>query len=316
MPESTSLNQISMFIGLILAAAAFPATAGEYSLNTNTQLIGVLKTETARYEDTLPDIARAHGVGYEEIRSANPDVDPWLPGENAEILIPTQFILPDGPRVGIVVNLPEHRMYYYPKPKEGELQRVITYPISTGKMDWKTPLGTTKITTKQENPSWHPPKSVRDGYIARGQEPPPPVVPPGPDNPLGAHAMRLGIPGGAYLIHGTNRPVGVGMQVTHGCIRMYPEDISELYSLVAVNQQVTLIDQPSKLGWYKGTLYLERHPLLEGAADPGPEEYLGLQEKVLEATLGKPVEVDWQRVEHTFTQARGVPVAISRPRRN
>jgi L,D-transpeptidase ErfK/SrfK len=292
------------------------ATAGgaEFAIPENgDSVVGMVTTAIAEYDDTLLDIGRRHGVGYEEIISANPGVDPWLPGAGTEILIPGRFILPDAPREGVVVNLPEHRLYYYPPAKPGERRVVRTYPISTGKMDWKTPLGVTRIVAKTERPNWYPPASVLAEHEARG-DPLPKVVPPGPDNPLGEHAMRLGIPGGAYLIHGTNRPAGVGMQVTHGCIRLYPEDIAELYGLVPVNSKVNLIDQPSKLGWHRGTLYVERHPLLEGPAGPGADDLGRLRNRVASAAEGRPVEIDWDRVEHVLAGASGVPAPVSAPK--
>ena len=305
---------LSAVAALVVAGTA-RAGGSEYLIPENgDNVIGVITTAIAQHEDTLLDIGRRHGVGYEEIVLANPGVDPWLPGAGTEILIPSRFILPDAPREGVVVNLPEHRLYYYPPTKPGERPVVRTYPISTGKMDWKTPLGVTRIVSKQERPSWYPPQSVRDAHIARGEPPLPPVVPPGPDNPLGEHAMRLAIPSGAYLIHGTNRPAGVGMQVTSGCIRLFPEDIAELYGLVPVNTKVNLIDQPTKLGWMRGTLYIERHPLLEGANDPGPGEFGTVQATVAAVAEGRPVDVDWDAVTHAFGVQSGVPAPESGPK--
>ena len=301
---------------LVAAALLFVAGTGvaaEYVLPANgDNVIGSNSSAIARHEDTLFDVARSNGVGYEEILAANPGVDPWLPGEGTEILIPSRFILPDAPREGIVVNLPEHRLYYYPPAKPGQPRVVRTYPISTAKMDWNTPLGVTRIVSKEENPNWYPPASVLKEHEERG-DPLPKVVPPGPDNPLGAHKMRLGIPGGAYLIHGTNKPAGVGMQVTHGCIRMYPEDVAELFGLVSINTKVNLVDQTTKVGWQRGTLYVERHAPLEGTVDPShgdPAEMTGL---ITKAAAGHPVEIDWAGAERAFLQATGVPVPLSRP---
>ena len=178
-----------------------------------------------RHEDTLYDIARRYGLGSEELIRVNPGIDPWLPRADRNIVIPAQRMLPSGPRDGIVVNLPEHRLYFYPKVAKGQPQVVYTYPVSIGKMDWNTPLGKTRIADKREKPVWIPPESVRKEHIANGEPPLPAVVPAGPDNPLGDYAMRLGLKG-SYLIHGTNNPLAVGMAVTHGCIRMYPEDIA------------------------------------------------------------------------------------------
>ncbi len=299
---------------LLLMNGAVRAGGVEYLVPENgDNVIGALTTTIATREDTLLDIGQRHGVGYEEIIAANPGVDPWLPGEGTEVLIPSRYILPDAPREGVVVNLPEHRLYYYPPVKKGERQIVRTYPISTGKMDWKTPLGVTRIVSKQEKPNWYPPASVLAEHEAKG-DPLPKVVPPGPDNPLGEYAMRLGLPGGAYLIHGTNRPAGVGMQVTHGCIRMFPEDIAELYGLVPVKAKVNLIDQPTKIGWLRGTMYIERHSLLEGGADPGPGEYDTLQASINSAVEGRPVDVDWNAVSHAFTLQNGVPAPVSHPK--
>jgi L,D-transpeptidase ErfK/SrfK len=315
------MGRIVSQFGLVVIATASMlvcgrATAGgaEFLLPQNgDNVVGIVTTAIAEHADTLLDIGRRYGVGYEEIISANPGVDPWLPGAGTEILIPGRFILPDTPREGVVVNLPEHRLYYYPPAKAGEPRVVRTYPISTGKMDWKTPLGVTRIVSKQERPNWYPPPSVLAEHEARG-DPLPKVVPPGPDNPLGEHAMRLGIPGGAYLIHGTNRPAGVGMQVTHGCIRLFPEDIAELFGLVPVNTRVNLIDQPSKVGWHRGTLYVERHPLLEGGAGPGVDDLGLLKNMVATAANGRPVEIAWDRVEHAYAGASGVPAPISSPK--
>jgi L,D-transpeptidase ErfK/SrfK len=304
--------------GVLLGlASSSRADAEQFVLPTNGDtVIGHVTTAIALQEDTLLDIARAYGIGYEEIIAANPGIDPWLPGDGTEILIPSRFILPAAPREGLVVNLPEHRLYYFPPAVAGEPPVVRTYPISTARMDWNTPLGVTRIVTKEHMPNWYPPESVRLEHEQRG-DPLPKVVLPGPDNPLGEHKMRLAIPGGAYLIHGTNRPAGVGMQVTHGCIRMYPEDVAELFGLVAINTKVNLIDQTTKVGWSRGTLYVERHGPLEGTTDPAHDDPAELT-KLIDAALGRgpaSVEVDWNGAQQVFAQATGVPVALSTPLR-
>src|SRR4030095_3788253 len=181
-------------LAVLAVAPRVQASGAEYVLPENgDNVVGFVTTAIARHEDTMFDIGRRYGVGYEEIISANPGVDPWLPGEGAEILIPTRFVLPDAPREAIVVNLPEHRIYYYPPAKPGERRVVRTYPISTAKMDWKTPLGVTRIVTKEKNPNWYPPESVRKEHQERG-DPLPRVVPPGGDNPLGPRQMRRPTP--------------------------------------------------------------------------------------------------------------------------
>ena len=243
------------------------ARAAEFWIAEGDEVFGEVQVIEARHEDTFVALARTYNVGYEELRQANPGVDEWLPGEGTKISIPSLYVLPRAPQRGIVVNVAELRMYYFPA-QSGPLpegvapgsRRVITHPISIGRMDWSTPLGVTTITGKVANPSWYPPQSIRDEHAARNDILPR-VVPPGPDNPLGLHAMRLGLPG--YLIHGTNKPSGVGMRVTHGCVRMFPEDIEALYKTVPTGTSVNIVNQPVKIGWkVDGTLYLEAHPAL------------------------------------------------------
>ncbi|WP_355660457.1 L,D-transpeptidase family protein [Halomonas salifodinae] len=249
----------SALLGLALSTLATLAQAeewprGHYPLPERGSLIGEPFTVAATHEQTLLDIAREHAVGYEEIRNANPDVSLWLPGEGTEVVIPAQHLLPDAPREGLVINIAELRLYYYPAVGEGETPRVETYPIGIGREGYDTPLGTTRTTMKLQDPAWYPPRSMREEAAARG-EPAPAVVPPGPDNPLGRHAILLDIPG--YLIHGTNQPDGIGMRASRGCIRMFPEDIEALFRRVPVGIDVHIIDQPFKAAWQDGTLYAQ-----------------------------------------------------------
>ena len=283
-------------------AATYTLPAGEDTV------IGEIQYVVAQHEDTLLDLGRRYGVGYEEIVAANPGVDAWLPGEGTRVLIPSRYILPDD-REGLIVSLAEHRLYYFPRAKGGAAPVVMTYPISIGKMDWKTPLGMTRIVNKREKPIWYPPESVRKEHEADGR-PLPKAVPAGPDNPLGEYAMRLGIPGGAYLIHGTNLPAGVGMQVTHGCIRMYPEDIAELYKLVAVNTSVRLVDQPYRMGWHGEELYIEVHAPLEGQDPVETRSLTNITRLLVAATQSRPVVIDWAKAERAFIQATGVPESV------
>jgi L,D-transpeptidase ErfK/SrfK len=176
-------------------------------------------------------------------------------------------------------------------------------------MDWKTPLGLTRIVDKRTRPIWYPPESVRREHAADGR-PLPKAVPPGPDNPLGDYAMRLGIPGGAYLIHGTNRPAGVGMQVTHGCIRMYPEDIEQFFKMVAVNTQVRIIHQPYKMGWRGQELYMEVHAPLEGAEDAHTHNLTQITRLLVSATEERSIVIDWAKAEQTFHEASGIPQPV------
>ena len=283
-------------------------------------IIGSIKTIKAEHEDTLLDIARRHGLGYEDIVKANPGLDIWIPGKDSDVLLPTKYILPNVRREGLVLNLAEYRMYYFPVPKKNEKPIVITYPISIGRMDWDTPLGETRITAKAKNPSWYPPESIRAEHEAEG-DPLPRIVPPGPDNPLGEYAMRLDIPG--YLIHGTNRPAGVGMRVTHGCIRMYPEDIFFLYNELKIGTPVRIINEPIKLGWDERKLFLEVHSSLDSKREgnksflyendnpPKKHNLTILTEKIIAVTEENNRDaIDWQMAETILVDPSGIPVII------
>jgi L,D-transpeptidase ErfK/SrfK len=298
-----------MILALACVVAA-PAAANPFPLPAEgDDVIGEMRVASAGSEDTLLDIARTHGLGYEEITNANPGVDPWLPGAGTAVVVPKQRLLPRAPRTGIVINLPEHRLYWFPPTPAGQAPVVWTFPVSIGKMDWNTPLGRTSIVSKAKDAPWIPPKSVREEHEKRG-EPLPAVVPGGPDNPMGRYKMGLGIPGGAYLIHGTNRPAGIGMQVTHGCMRLYPEDIETLYGMVPVGTSVTIVNQPYKWGWREGELLIEVHPPLQEDAGATPS-LTDLTRLIVEATRANPVAVDWIGAERTWREARGVPTAVS-----
>jgi L,D-transpeptidase ErfK/SrfK len=294
----------------LLAGSAACANAAQYPLaDAEALMFGDIETITAHGEDTLPDLARRYGLGYEEILRANPGVDTWLPGEGTTIVIPGQRLLPPGPREGIVVNLPEHRLYYFPKPKKGEAPQVITFPVSIGKMDWNTPLGKTRVVDKRKNPTWSPPESVRKEHAERG-DPLPPVVKAGPDNPLGAYAMRLDIHPGAYLIHGTNNPIAVGMAITHGCIRMYPEDIEALFPLVPVNTPVWLINEPVKVARVGGQVWLEVHPPIDAEGQRAEVDLEGFYARANAALGETPAAIHWDFVLTTLKEASGLPQMI------
>ena len=261
------------------------------------------------YEDTLYDLAAKYSLGSEEIIRVNPGIDPWLPGAGTTITIPGRHILPAGPREGIVVNLPEHRLYYYPKVKKGAPLEVITYPVSIGKMDWHTPLGLTHVIQKQKHPTWYPTESVRKEHEANG-DPLPPKVGPGPDNPLGQYAMRLAVGNGTYLIHGTNNPIAVGLPVTHGCIRMYPDDVAALFPLVPVGTPVYLVNEPVKVAWVDGELLLEAHPPVDAQGqsfEPNVDQF----SQLLQAAVGKStVAIHWDYAREVLQKADGVIATV------
>jgi len=275
---------------------------------TDVGLVGTVEYTDARPEETLLDIARRHDLGQEEILLANPDVDRWLPEPGARVLLPNTYILPDAPREGLVLNLPEMRLYYFGQKDQRGRPAVITHPVSVGRMDWKTPLGRARILRKAKDPSWRPPQSLHEEAAADGRTLPE-VVPPGPDNPLGRYAMYLSISG--YLIHSTNKPYGVGMRVTHGCVRMYPEDIEELFPLVPVNTPVQIVNQPIKLGWYADTLYIEVHPRLEEDQEEAPPLLRTALEQIYAVLEERPVELDSGALMVAVAERRGIPVAIS-----
>jgi L,D-transpeptidase ErfK/SrfK len=225
------------------------------------------------------------------------------------VLIPGRRILPPGPHEGIVVNLPEHRLYYYPKPRPHEKPVVITYPVSVGKMDWRTPLGQTQVVSKQTLPNWYPPASVLKEHAERG-DPLPKVVPPGPDNPLGEYAMRLAIHPGTYLIHGTNNPLAVGMAVTHGCIRMYPEDIEALFKIVPVGTKVWLINEPVKVAYVDGELLLEAHPQIDAEGQTMAPDLDMLSQRLDHALGANVAAINWDLARETLQAAQGMPALV------
>ena len=331
------MNRVRQFTVTISLALASAGHAEIYELPpAGFDVVGAISTITARHEDTLVDIARRHGLGYEDIVRANPDVNGWVPAEGTEVVLPTQFVLPPGERKGVVLNLAEYRLYYFTEPRDGVPSYVVSYQISLGLMDWETPIGLTTVISKVTNPTWYPPQSVRDEHAADG-DPLPRIVPPGPKNPLGKHAMRLGLPG--YLIHSTNRPAGVGMRVTHGCVRMFPEDIEYLFGHIDIDTRVRIINVPIKMGWSGNELVMEAHPVLETntptvddpaeapvavAVEDAVVEDVALEvediitrdpltfvtEQFITATGERAGQLDWHLAEEIVGRADGIPVPV------
>ncbi|MFM1887232.1 MAG: hypothetical protein RL026_2389 [Pseudomonadota bacterium] len=284
------------------------------------EVIGDLQVTVTGPEDTLPDIARRFNVGYEEIVRANPGIDPWLPGAGREILVPTQFVLPQAPREGLVVNLAALRVFYFP-PKivngkrvarqPGEKQLVYTHPIGIGRVGWSTPLGSTRTVSKQKDPVWRPPASIRKEHLENG-EVLPAVVPAGPDNPLGRHKITLGWP--SYLIHGTNKPYGVGLRSSHGCIRMYPEDIEQLFGLIPNGTPVHVVNQPVVYGRRGEVLHVQFLPHLEDDRKVDKDPLRRLQ-RALTPELQKWLKVRQRQLDAPALQgrvatARGLPLPV------
>jgi len=306
-------RRIISLIALCLALGATQTMALSFPLPaTGDDLIGQVEQIHSRYEDTLSDIAREHDLGFTELTDANPNVDPWLPGEGTPITLPKRFILPPGPREGVVINLAELRLYYFPK---GE-QRVITHPLGIGREGWNTPTGRGRIISKRANPAWRPPRSIREEHAAKG-DPLPPVVRPGPDNPLGKYALYLSLPG--YLIHGTNKPYGVGMRVSHGCIRLYPEDIESLFNTIPTGTPIRIINEPYKAGWHQGSLYVEAHPPLSEQLREKGINFTPMVRAIIKAQGDIQVQPDWDEMKRAALKQRGIPTVIAtrpQPRNN
>jgi L,D-transpeptidase ErfK/SrfK len=340
------MNVARLTLVLVVLTLSMIGNAEVYELPPpGNDVIGAVTIVKARADDTLIEIARRHGLGYEDIVRANPDVDTWLPGEGTKVVLPTRYVLPPGERRGLVLNLAEYRLYYFPEPRDGETPVVMTYPMSIGRMDWETPLGRTSVISKVTNPTWYPPASVLAEHEADGN-PLPRIVPPGPKNPLGKHAMRLGLPG--YLIHGTNRPAGVGMRVTHGCIRLFPEDIGFLFGKVGIDTPVRIINEPVKIGWDGDELVVEAHRTLEetpriveedldsketntevvidevseetseGVAEDSPgtpyvkDKLTLLTEQFVAVTNARPGRLYWDIAERLLERADGIPALVGR----
>jgi L,D-transpeptidase ErfK/SrfK len=290
------------------------------TLGTSDQeLIGENQVLFARYENTFSAIGREYDLGYEEMRRANPGVDQWLPGEGTPIYLPTLSILPDTPRKGIVINVPAMRLYYYTSEKSTADPAVVTttvttYPIGIGAEGWATPFGEAKVTQKARDPTWYVPASVRKEHAERGEKLPS-IVPPGPDNPLGAFAMSLSLPG--YLIHGTNKPDGVGMRVSHGCIRLYPEDIEALFKRVSRGTPVRIVNQPVLAGWREGQLFLEVHPpLAEEPHDLAAEADAAIARALERAGVAAAgLTIDSAAVQRVVAEQRGMPLPVLRSNR-
>ncbi|GAB4392915.1 MAG: L,D-transpeptidase family protein [Gammaproteobacteria bacterium] len=270
-------------------------------------VIGQITKVYAEPGDTLSDIGERYDVGFMELVEANPHLEqeatltPWT-----AITVPARYILPDAPRRGIVINLAELRMYYYPPGKN----IVETIPVGIGREGWETPVGSTQITHKIKDPTWYPPKSVRKDALEHGIELPL-AFPPGPENPLGRYALKLGWKG--YLIHSTNEPEGVGRRSSAGCIRMFPHDAERFYEKIPVGTPVHVVNQAFKAGWQDGKLLLEAHiPLQEQQRDDG-SDFAPVVETITEAIGQQVIQVDWKKVKQVVEQQAGIPQVIATP---
>jgi L,D-transpeptidase ErfK/SrfK len=283
-----------------------PVVAYPYSLDFDrpSTVIGEAEGYTFQKGDTIFDVARHLGLGINEAVGALPGFDVWIPPPSARVVFPTWWVLPDAEHDGIVVNIPEMRLYYYPRIEGTGPRTVITYPVGLGRDDWRTPTGTFKVVEKTVDPTWIIPDSIREEHIIeRGDTRK--MIPGGdPTNPLGHYRLRLSP--GLYGIHGTNIPWGVGMEVSHGCIRLYPEDIEQLFQMVPVGTRTEIVYQPVKLGARDGEIYVEVHPDIYDTGFDGRE----FSRRWLWAR-GWAEMVDYDKLDDALDRQDGVPTRIS-----
>lgn len=300
-------------LGLLVIAFlawALPAHAVVWPLADGDDVVGDLIMDRLRSDDTLVGMARMHNIGHFEMRAANPDLDAWLPRPGTEVLVPQLHVLPDTERSGIVINLSERRLYYFADhwpDRDGPV--VSTHPVGVGLLDRATPVTRARVTAKVDNPAWYPNEKTREWYRREKNEILPSVVPAGPENPLGEHALILDADG--LLIHGTHRPAGVGMRVSQGCIRLYPEGIANLIDQVPVGTEVRIIDQPVRAGWRGAQLFLEVDPAGDEPEARHDEEVWEELRTLVEARAGKRADVDWDAARMVFERADGVPVVVA-----
>jgi len=299
--RAARLGPFGLAVGLLVT----PAIAADFTLASDQRAVGEVAYYMTHRQDTLLDLARSYDLGFTQLMAANRGVDPWLPGTGRLVTVPGFYLLPDAPRRGIVVNLTEQRLYYFPG--GGRLE---TYPIGVGVEGRSTPIGTTTVISKEANPTWYPPPSIH------AEDPDlPAAMPPGPDNPLGAFALHLGWRG--YLIHGTNKPDGVGRNVSHGCLHLYPEDIERLFREVPVGTPVRVISQDVTAAWVGDGLYVQVHPSKSQAEEIdltgsfAPKTPPDLAERVASAVADRAVQVDWDAVRRAGIERTGLPVHIA-----
>jgi L,D-transpeptidase ErfK/SrfK len=265
-------------------------------------IIGKDKTVIVKPKSSLVEIARKALIGQNQIRWANPKVSRWAPKPKTKVIIPGRHIIPDHNGNGIVINLAEYRLYHFTD------NNVTTHTIGIGRKNWKTPTGNTSIIQRIKDPTWTPPKSIREEHIAKGKKPLPDVIPAGPNNPLGLFALRLGMPG--YLIHGTNKVTGLGMSVSHGCIRMYGQDIKHLFYNTNVSDTVTIIDEPIKVGFHEGDWYVQSFP-----SKPNIKKSVAI---VLSKITNRSIidTIDMKHLKKSLKNKSGQPIKIKWKKKN
>jgi len=276
----------------------------EFSLKKHQSVFGQMAEIESESGDSLALIARHFGLGFDEIMITNPEIDPWIPESGKTVKLPLKFILPNAPKKGFVLNLAAKRLFYFPKNKK---QKMMTFPIGIGREGWLTPTGKTKIVAKKKHPRWVVPRSILLEHAKKG-DPLPKVVAAGPNNPLGDYAIRLGIPG--YLIHSTNKPYGVGMAVSHGCIRLYPEDMEILFDQVSIHTPVHLLNQPFLMGWNNDQLYIQIYPAPHASQKKNTKQLTIFKRKLKRIEAKTKRAIAWDKVAYAIAQQNGIPISI------
>jgi L,D-transpeptidase ErfK/SrfK len=294
------MRQIILVFVMITLLSAEALAAGSYAYSDDKEVVGLTRRHNVEGEETLYEIARKYNIGFNEVAAANPGIkNPFKPGAGKELTLPTKWILPSAREgLDVIVNIAEMRLYRLFS--SGDRRLVSSYPIGVAIEGFPTPLGSFSISGKLVKPAWYVPDSVR-----REQPELPEIVPPGDENPLGEYALRLS--DSHYFIHGTNKPYGIGMRVSHGCIRLYPEDIVELYSIVGLGSSVRIVYEPVKAGLRAGGLFIEAH-----------EDYLGKVEDMeahaheILRQRGYDDIADFSLVKKALDEKLGIPVLIGR----
>lgn len=271
-------------------------------ISSQDSIIGQLQQTRVGWGDDFHSIGRKYDIGFDAMVAANPEYQSKDLPLFYHVLIPSEFILPNIKRKGIVINLADKRLFYYDKTTD----KIMTFPIGIGKIDWGTPLGRMKIVQKIKDPTWYAPKSILKALAQEGYKNVPAVIPPGPQDPLGDYAMRLSRR--MYLIHGTNDPNSIGTQASSGCIRLFAEDIDELFHSVPKDTQVTIVDDPYLLGWRQQKLFLAVYPALKNQTLPAALSKV--QKSILKEIKGEPVIINWRTVAYTVLNKTGIPAQI------
>ena len=295
-----AMDGLTLLLLLFFSPALLSAS---YVLEPGQTVVGELKFLKANRNDTFLKLAGRFDLGYEELIAANPGIDPWLPAEGSRIVLPLRFILPEKRDKVVHVNLSEYRIYYFP-----DENRVMTFPISIGRGEWQTPVGAVEIADKIINPNWYPTEAIRREHELAG-DPLPRMVPPGDDNPLGRYALKLSLPG--YFIHGTNRPYGIGMKVTHGCIRLRPDDILDLFADVDRRTRVNIYSQPFKVAVQERAVYFEAN----NEAKLSREDYTKALTTAVKSAITKAEQknnlIDWRQLADLINERTGIARRIT-----